>query len=86
MERAETKQLGQKLRSQLGPHGDLGRTNLNESSQQNSRDGRLSTLMQKQKSYFSERQPKGTIDVWWLYDDGGKCYSLCTVSWHNFAM
>ncbi|XP_062516949.1 solute carrier family 12 member 1-like [Corticium candelabrum] len=71
MERAETKQLGQKLRSQLGPHGDLGRTNLNESSQQNSRDGRLSTLMQKQKSYFSERQPKGTIDVWWLYDDGG---------------
>jgi len=20
---------------------------------------------------FNRRQPKGTIDVWWLYDDGG---------------
>lgn len=21
---------------------------------------------------FREKQPQGTIDVWWLYDDGGK--------------
>lgn len=21
---------------------------------------------------FTHKQPKGTIDVWWLYDDGGK--------------
>lgn len=22
-------------------------------------------------NFFAEKQPKGTIDVWWLYDDGG---------------
>jgi len=22
---------------------------------------------------FQRKQKKGTIDVWWLYDDGGKC-------------
>jgi solute carrier family 12 (sodium/potassium/chloride transporter), member 2 len=22
-------------------------------------------------NFFHEKQPKGTIDVWWLYDDGG---------------
>lgn len=22
---------------------------------------------------FQMKQSKGTIDVWWLYDDGGKC-------------
>lgn len=22
-------------------------------------------------SFFQEKRPKGTIDVWWLYDDGG---------------
>jgi solute carrier family 12 (sodium/potassium/chloride transporter), member 2 len=22
-------------------------------------------------NYFNQKQPKGTIDVWWLYDDGG---------------
>ena len=22
-------------------------------------------------NFFYEKQPKGTIDVWWLYDDGG---------------
>lgn len=29
-------------------------------------------------SRFEERQGAGFIDVWWLYDDGGK-YSCCTV-------
>lgn len=24
-----------------------------------------------QMNFFHEKQPKGTIDVWWLYDDGG---------------
>lgn len=24
---------------------------------------------------FRRRQPKGFIDVWWLYDDGGKKFS-----------
>jgi hypothetical protein len=23
---------------------------------------------------FQKKQKKGTIDVWWLYDDGGKAY------------
>lgn len=22
-------------------------------------------------NFFHEKQPKGTIDVWWIYDDGG---------------
>lgn len=22
-------------------------------------------------NYFQVKRPKGTIDVWWLYDDGG---------------
>lgn len=22
-------------------------------------------------NFFNEKRPKGTIDVWWLYDDGG---------------
>lgn len=22
---------------------------------------------------FKTKQPKGTIDVWWLFDDGGRC-------------
>jgi solute carrier family 12 (sodium/potassium/chloride transporter), member 2 len=22
-------------------------------------------------NFFHDKQPKGTIDVWWLYDDGG---------------
>lgn len=22
-------------------------------------------------TFFQRKQPKGTIDVWWLYDDGG---------------
>ena len=22
-------------------------------------------------NFFSAKRPKGTIDVWWLYDDGG---------------
>lgn len=23
---------------------------------------------------FKKKQPKGTIDVWWLFDDGGRCW------------
>uniref|UniRef100_A0A3P9P1D5 Solute carrier family 12 member 1 n=1 Tax=Poecilia reticulata TaxID=8081 RepID=A0A3P9P1D5_POERE len=23
---------------------------------------------------FKKKQPKGTIDVWWLFDDGGRCH------------
>jgi hypothetical protein len=23
-------------------------------------------------TYFRQKQPQGTIDVWWLYDDGGE--------------
>lgn len=22
-------------------------------------------------NFFNEKRPKGTIDVWWLFDDGG---------------
>jgi hypothetical protein len=30
---------------------------------------------------FRQKQPQGNIDVWWLYDDGGKDSSLsCTTS------
>lgn len=24
-----------------------------------------------QMNFFKEKRPKGTIDVWWLFDDGG---------------
>lgn len=24
--------------------------------------------------HFKKKQPKGTTDVWWLFDDGGRCY------------
>lgn len=27
-------------------------------------------------SQFKKKQPKGTIDVWWLFDDGGRCWFL----------
>lgn len=36
----------------------------------------LVTPAQRQKTYFSDRQSKGTLDVWWLYDDGGNVDSL----------
>lgn len=22
---------------------------------------------------FNKKQPEGTIDVWWMFDDGGRC-------------
>lgn len=28
---------------------------------------------------FERRQKKGYIDVWWLYDDGGKEQGACTL-------
>ena len=33
------------------------------------------TVVQRHKTYFTCHQSNGTIDVWWLYDDGGK-YNL----------
>lgn len=27
-------------------------------------------------NFFQEKRPKGTLDVWWLYDDGGLCLLL----------
>lgn len=30
----------------------------------------------KMANIFHTKQEKGTIDVWWLYDDGGKIYAL----------
>ena len=33
---------------------------------------------------FTRKQPKGTIDVWWLFDDGGIVNNLCYLfSWEN---
>lgn len=39
-------------------------------------------------NFFHNKQPKGTIDVWWLYDNGGLTillpYILSTrASWSN---
>ncbi len=25
---------------------------------------------------FQQKQGKGTVDVWWLFDDGGQCKKL----------
>ncbi|ETN67130.1 bumetanide-sensitive Na-K-Cl cotransport protein [Anopheles darlingi] len=30
-----------------------------------------STMNEPEANLFKQKQPKGTIDVWWLYDDGG---------------
>lgn len=32
---------------------------------------------------FQKKQKKGTIDVWWLYDDGGN-FSLITSDYRQF--
>jgi Solute carrier family 12 len=31
-------------------------------------------------SQFTRKQRKGTIDVWWLYDDGGEILNVLSVS------
>jgi hypothetical protein len=38
---------------------------------------RPSALKQEQfRNRFAKKQKKGTIDVWWLFDDGGKYHAL----------
>lgn len=27
---------------------------------------------------FQQKQGKGTVDVWWLFDDGGKFKNICS--------
>lgn len=36
-----------------------------------------------QVTLFQGKQKKGTIDVWWLYDDGGNAFSRFTISFFN---
>lgn len=38
---------------------------------------KINTEVIKSMNKFRNRKEKGTIDVWWLFDDGGK--SLCTM-------
>lgn len=32
---------------------------------------RITTEVENSMNFFTKKQDKGTIDVWWLYDDGG---------------
>lgn len=32
---------------------------------------------------FKNKQPKGTIDVWWMFDDGGKCWMWAEWKWRQ---
>lgn len=44
---------------------------INYRFQLNQMGKRLSQNIMQAMSLFNSKQDKGTIDVWWLYDDGG---------------
>lgn len=36
------------------------------------------------RNRFAKKQKKGTIDVWWLFDDGGECHCLLNYTHFKF--
>lgn len=48
--------------------------------------GELNQKLVEASAQFKKKQGKGTIDVWWLFDDGGKLSKMFTGEQNKMAV
>lgn len=48
--------------------------------------GKFNQKLVEASTQFKKKQGKGTIDVWWLFDDGGKKNSRIYTREQNFSL